>query len=157
MVDISVLNDYVIDISDFFVDFIKHEIERYGIDTVYKGYLKELDCSRISDTGLRMQQTVNHRYRHTISEYLYLIHTYFNDDEEKLQELLDLHKRNLDFEIEHPPVEYKKSKTKTTKVKPKQTSLDFGTNVPKESVRKQKEKLRTERLSKLTFKFNIAQ
>lgn len=151
MIDITELDDYKEkELSSFFIGFVEHEVQRYGTDLVYSNYLKEADCSRTSADGLRLMQTNGFRYSHLIAEIIYFIQAYCKDDEDiKLQELLDLHHRNLEFEKENPPVVFKNNKVKSqNKTKTKSAKKD---NTESAAVRKLA--IKAGKLSKLSFSF----
>lgn len=155
MINIDLISSYIIPIDRFYVDLIKSEVNRLGKEEVYNRQLKQLDCTRITETGIRIQQTIGLPYSSEITQMLYLIETYFKDDEDnRLQQILDIHKRNIEFEKENPPIIYK-SKSKTAKVKtskPKQTKMKFDDNgKPVKTVAERKLAIKAIKMNSLKF------
>lgn len=127
MVDISVLDKYKLDLTPFQITFIANEIKSNGLEKVIEYYYYTLDCSRINNNGIRLMQTPTHPYSSDLSELLYVIDTYIEEqlDKDKYHnKLIELHLRNLKFEEDNPPINYLakrkgKSKSKIASDKPK--------------------------------------
>lgn len=112
MIDFSLIEKYLIPIEPFYVDFIKLEIEKNGKDKTFENHLKLLDCTRMVD-GMRMQQTIGYVYMSDMTHIMHIIQEYFKGEEDaKIQEVLDMHKRNLEYEQENPPIVYGGEKEK---------------------------------------------
>lgn len=117
------------------------DIDSCGIDEFIAKACKRLDCSRIID-GMRMMQTIGVPYRYETSRTLHGLEYYLtqgNIDQNKYDEcvskLVALHKRNLKYEEENPPIIYDKKKglrktTRTTRKKAKEGTLE-GFEKPK--------------------------
>ena len=155
MINIDLINSYITPISKFYVDLIKFEVNRFGREEVYNIQLKQLDCTRITEDGIRIQQTIGIPYASELTQMIYLIDTYFKDDEDnRLQQVLDIHKRNIEFEKENPPIIYK-SKSKTAKAKtskPKQTRMKFDDNgEPVKTVAERKLAVKAIKMNSLKF------
>lgn len=100
-----------------------------------------LDCSRIKD-DMRMMQTIGTPYQYEVSRTLYGINYALeqgwideNKRDEYVSKLVALHKRNLKYEEDNPPVIYDKKKglkktTRTTRKKAKEGTLE-GFEKPK--------------------------
>ena len=113
MIDISKLKDYIQEIIPFHIKMLEHDVQNFGREEVYSMCLKHLDCTHIADDGVRLRQTIGLPYMQDISIILYVIQTYFEGDEDnRLQEVIDVHERNLAYEIENPPVWYGGEKAK---------------------------------------------
>lgn len=99
------------------------DISTCGADEfVDKAYVR-LDCSRIVN-DMRMMQTIGTPYQYEVSRTLYGIGYAFeqgwineNKRDEYISKLVALHKRNLKYEGDNPPVIYEKKKgvKKTTR------------------------------------------
>lgn len=138
-IDISIIEPYIEPIRDFHKEILEKEVRELGRDEVFSRQLVNLDCSRIVK-GYRLQQTTSYTYVCQITRTLYVIETWFKDEEDdKLEEVLELHNRNLEFEKDNPPIIYggKKYKNKYYKKadelsaprrKVKQTRIKFDEN-----------------------------
>lgn len=150
------LKPYIQEIDLFYVQWLESCIEKYGKDEVYEKQLRDIDCTLISKEGMRLQQTTSYRYKYELTHILYLISNYFDNDEDKYQQIYDIHKRNLEYEILNPPIKYDKLKQqKTKKKKVKQTEIEFGDIKPK-SIAKQKLAIKASRINLLKFNINVA-
>lgn len=113
MIDISPIQKYIREISPTQIGIIEHNVQRIGREEVFNNQLKYLDCTRISKDGMRLQQTIGYPYMYEMTKIVYIVQAYFSDDEDnKLQQILNLHQKNLEYEIEHPPVWYGGEKNK---------------------------------------------
>lgn len=163
MIDISAIEQYIIELSPFNIKTIKSDIDSFGREKVFSNHIKYLDCSRVTETGMRLQQTIGFPYMSEITQILYIIQTYFEDDiDNRLQQVLDLHKRNLEFEIENPPIWYdgEKGKKKFEKqygkrnksIRSKQTKMKFDENgEPIKSVAERKLAIKVGKINSLKF------
>lgn len=114
MVDLSIIKPYIINISDFFKEYIPKEIESKGISEYFAYNFKTLNCIRTDSDGNRLIQTINYTYKSGISEVIYAIENFVEDEKEKdkyYTALIELHKSNLDYEEFNPPIIYSKKKT----------------------------------------------
>lgn len=123
MVDISSLNKYIEIPDNFMIDYIPHEIKRLGLDRFLDLSISSLDSSKVWPDGLRPIQTISYIYVRAITEIIYTINTYVKEEnrDEWFVKLLTRHNANIEYEKEHPPVDYDvdkpkaKSKSGTTK------------------------------------------
>uniref|UniRef100_A0AAU8MGR9 Uncharacterized protein n=1 Tax=Geladintestivirus 3 TaxID=3233135 RepID=A0AAU8MGR9_9CAUD len=132
---------YTMSIDDDIKAMAVKDIESYGVDEFMTKACKHLDCSRIID-DMRMMQTVGTPYKYETSRTLYGLYYYFvegkidqNKYDECISKLVALHKRNLKYEEENPPIIYDKKKglkktTRTTRKKAKEGTLE-GFEKPK--------------------------
>lgn len=100
-----------------------------------------LDCSRIKD-DMRMMQTIGTPYKYEVTRTLIGIDYAFqqgwideNKKDEYVSKLVALHKRNLKYEEDNPPIVYDKKKglnktTRTTRKKSKEATIE-GFEKPK--------------------------
>lgn len=141
------------------------DISTCGADEfVAKAYLR-LDCSRIMD-NMRMMQTIGTSYQYEVSRTLYGINYALeqgwideNKRDEYVSKLVALHKRNLKYEEENPPIVYDKKKglkktTRTTKKKAKEGTLE-GFEKPKKEKTQSAAQLNAQARAKLISKLKI--
>lgn len=111
---------------------------------VDKAYVR-LDCSRIIN-DMRMMQTIGTPYQYEVGRTLYGISYALeqgwideNKRDEYVSKLVALHKRNLKYEEDNPPIIYDKKKgvkktTRTTRKKAKEGTLEGFEKPKKERV-----------------------
>lgn len=92
------------------------DVSTCGADEFVTKACVRLDCSRIMD-NMRMMQTIGTPYQYEVSRTLYGINYAFeqgwideNKRDEYVSKLVALHKRNLKYEEENPPIIYDKKK-----------------------------------------------
>ena len=119
------------------------DISTCGADEFVAKACVRLDCSRIKD-DMRMMQTIGTPYKYEVTRTLYGISYALEQgliDENKRNEyvskLVALHKRNLKYEEDNPPVIYEKKKgvkktTRTTRKKAKEGTLEGFEKLKKE-------------------------
>lgn len=124
-----------------------------------------LDCSRIKD-DMRMMQTIGTPYQYEVSRTLYGINYALeqgwideNKRDEYVSKLVALHKRNLKYEEDNPPIIYDKKKglkktTRTTRKKAKEGTLD-GFEKPKKEKTQSAAQLNAQARAKLISKLKI--
>lgn len=124
-----------------------------------------LDCSRIKD-DMRMMQTIGTPYKYEITRTLvgidYALQQGWIDENKKdeyVSKLVALHKRNLKYEEDNPPVIYDKKKglkktTRTTRKKAKEGTLD-GFEKPKKEKAPSAAQLNAQARAKLISKLKI--
>lgn len=102
--------------------------------------LTYLDCTRVTASGNRIVQTIDHMYKHDVTAFLYVLGLVTDKGVKKeyRKKLDELHKKNIEFEIENPPklyVKKTKSRTKSTKEpkenKPSKKALKAASKVAK--------------------------
>lgn len=141
------------------------DISTCGADEfVAKAYVR-LDCSRIKD-DMRMMQTIGTPYQYEVSRTLHGINYALeqgwideNKRDEYVSKLVALHKRNLKYEEDNPPIVYDKKKglkktTRTTRKKAKEGTLD-GFEKPKKEKVPSAAQLNAQARAKLISKLKI--
>lgn len=168
-IDITPLEPYIEPINTFNQEILEKDVREFGRDIVFARQMLNLDCSRIAQS-FRLQQTISYTYVHEITRTLYLIQTWFEDKADiKLQEVLDLHNKNLEFEKLNPPIVYGKKKYKNkyytkddgikiARRKVKQTRIQFDENgEPVKSAAERKLAAKAVKLNALKFNFKPAE
>ena len=141
------------------------DINTFGADEfVAKAYVR-LDCSRIVN-DMRMMQTIGTPYKYEVGRTLYGINYALeqgwideNKRDEYVSKLVALHKRNLKYEVDNPPVIYEKKKgvkktTRTTRKKAKEGTLE-GFEKPKKEKAPTAAQLNAQARAKLISKLKI--
>lgn len=132
MRDFPISKRYIIPLDDSVKRICSNSVAEYGIDKAIENQLHYLDCTRIVN-GLRLMQTIGTPYQYEISKLAYILDTYLSDDEEdKLSlyynKIAEIHKANLKYEKDNPPIIYDKSKkvknARTTRKKVKEATID---------------------------------
>lgn len=119
------------------------DISTCGADEFVTKACVRLDCSRIKD-DMRMMQTIGTPYQYEVSRTLHGINYALeqgwideNKRDEYVSKLVALHKRNLKYEEDNPPIIYDKKKglkktTRTTRKKAKEGTLEGFEKLKKE-------------------------
>lgn len=141
------------------------DVSTCGADEFVTKACVRLDCSRIMD-NMRMMQTIGIPYQYEVSRTLYGINYALeqgwideNKRDEYVSKLVALHKRNLKYEEDNPPVVYDKKKglkktTRTTKKKAKEGTLE-GFEKPKKEKTPSATQLNAQARAKLISKLKI--
>lgn len=141
------------------------DISTCGADEFVTKACVRLDCSRIKD-DMRMMQTIGTPYQYEVSRTLYGINYALeqgwideNKRDEYVSKLVVLHKRNLKYEEDNPPVVYDKKKglkktTRTTRKKAKEGTLE-GFEKPKKEKTQSAAQLNAQARAKLISKLKI--
>lgn len=141
------------------------DVSTFGADEFVTKACVRLDCSRIKD-DMRMMQTIGTPYQYEVSRTLYGINYALeqgwideNKRDEYVSKLVVLHKRNLKYEEENPPIIYDKKKglkktTRTTKKKDKEGTLE-GFEKPKKEKTQSAAQLNAQARAKLISKLKI--
>lgn len=141
------------------------DISTCGADEFFDKAYVRLDCSRIKD-DMRMMQTIGTPYRYEVARTLigidYALQQGWIDENKKdeyVSKLVALHKRNLKYEEDNPPVIYDKKKglkktTRTTKKKAKEGTLE-GFEKPKKEKTQSATQLNAQARAKLISKLKI--
>lgn len=141
------------------------DVSTCGADEFVTKACVRLDCSRIMD-NIRMMQTIGTPYQYEVSRTLYGINYALeqgwideNKRDEYVSKLVALHKRNLKYEEDNPPVVYDKKKglkktTRTTKKKAKEGTLE-GFEKPKKEKTQSAAQLNAQARAKLISKLKI--
>lgn len=124
-----------------------------------------LDCSRIKD-DMRMMQTIGTPYKYEVTRTLigidYALQQGWIDENKKdeyVSKLVALHKRNLKYEEDNPPIVYDKKKglkktTRTTRKKAKEGTIE-GFEKPKKEKAPSAAQLNAQARAKLISKLKI--
>ena len=145
------LISYLIPVSDFDKKCIEIDIRKSSKESLFDYYMQSIDVQYVGRDGLKLHQTINNLYKDNLSILLYIIATYFSNDPDKIQQVVELHKRNLEYEAVNPPIPFNSKKLKTKKEF--KVKKDKTLDVP---IKKQKEKLREMKLSLLKVNFKKA-
>lgn len=141
------------------------DVSTCGADEFVDKACVRLDCSRIKD-DMRMMQTIGTPYKYEITRTLigidYALQQGWIDENKKdeyVSKLVALHKRNLKYEEDNPPVIYDKKKglkktTRTTRKKAKEGTLD-GFEKPKKEKAPTAAQLNAQARAKLISKLKI--
>lgn len=122
---------YITRIDDVDKRMALNRLKNNDIKSIVDKDIAFLDCTRQVDNK-PIIQTIDHTYRYTISKLIYLItNIELSESEYKLyvDKIKERHKANIEYEKEHIPIVYDKSKTKVNKQinkekKTKQTKED---------------------------------
>lgn len=145
MIDISILDDYLLDLDFFSRSFIEQRVRKYGVNSVLKVQLECLDCTKKTSTGATVQQTNGYSYRNELSQTVEIINTYAEDKDTWLEKVIEVHKKNLQWEIDNPPTPAKYKRVKGER-KPKEK---------KETVAERKLKEKAAKIGKLSLNLKI--
>ena len=141
------------------------DVSTCGADEFVAKACVRLDCSRIKD-DMRMMQTIGTPYQYEVSRTLYGINYALeqawideNKRDEYVSKLVALHKRNLKYEEDNPPIVYDKKKglkktTRTTRKKAKEGTLE-GFEKPKKEKTQSAAQLNAQARAKLISKLKI--
>ena len=136
------------------------DISTCGADEFVAKACVRLDCSRIKD-DIRMMQTIGTPYQYEVSRTLHGINYALeqgwideNKRDEYVSKLVALHKRNLKYEEDNPPIIYVKKTTRTTRKKAKEGTLD-GFEKPKKEKIQSAAQLNAQARAKLISKLKI--
>ena len=141
------------------------DISTFGADEFVSKSCVRLDCSRIVN-DMRMMQTIGTPYKYEVTRTLYGISYALeqgwideNKRDEYVSKLVALHKRNLKYEVDNPPIIYDKKKgvkktTRTTRKKAKEGTLE-GFEKPKKEKAPTAAQLNAQARAKLISKLKI--
>ena len=146
MIDISCLDNYLLELDFFSKSFLEQRIRKYGVDSVLNVQFECLDCSKKTSNGATVQQTNGYSYRNELSQTLYIVENYIKEErrDDWYQKLIDVHNKNLQWEIDNPPTPAKYKRVKGERKREKN----------KETVAERKLKERAAKIGKLTIKLN---
>lgn len=145
MLDLSILDDYLLELDFFARSFLEQRVRKYGVDSVLKVQLECLDCTKKTSKGETVQQTNGYSYRNELSQTIELINTYVEDKDTWFEKVIDRHKKNLQWEIDNPPTPAKYKRVKGER-KPKEN---------KETVAERKLKERVAKIGKLSLNIKM--
>lgn len=141
------------------------DVSTCGADEFVAKSCVRLDCSRIKD-DMRIMQTIGTPYKYEATRTLigidYALQQGWIDENKKdeyVSKLVDLHKRNLKYEEDNPPIVYDKKKglkktTRTTRKKAKEGTLE-GFEKPKKEKAPSAAQLNAQARAKLISKLKI--
>lgn len=141
------------------------DVSTFGADEFVAKACVRLDCSRIIN-NMRLMQTIGIPYKYEVGRTLYGINYALeqgwideNKRDEYVSKLVALHKRNLKYEEENPPIIYDKKKglkktTRTTRKKAKEGTLE-GFERPKKEKAPTAAQLNAQARAKLISKLKI--
>ena len=141
------------------------DISTCGADEFVAKACVRLDCSRIKD-DMRMMQTIGTPYKYEATRTLigidYALQQGWIDENKKdeyVSKLVALHKRNLKYEEDNPPIIYDKKKgltetTRTTRKKAEEATIE-GFEKPKKEKAPSAVQLNAQARAKLISKLKI--
>lgn len=141
------------------------DVSTCGADEFVAKACVRLDCSRIKD-DMRMMQTIGTPYKYEVTRTLigidYALQQGWIDENKKdeyVSKLVALHKRNLKYEEDNPPIVYDKKKglkktTRTTRKKAKEGTIE-GFEKPKKEKAPSAAQLNAQARAKLISKLKI--
>lgn len=141
------------------------DVSTCGADEFVAKACVRLDCSRIKD-DMRMMQTIGTPYKYEATRTLigidYALQQGWIDENKKdeyVSKLVALHKRNLKYEKDNPPIVYDKKKglketTRTTRKKAKEGTIE-GFEKPKKEKAPSAAQLNAQSRAKLISKLKI--
>lgn len=141
------------------------DVSTCGADEFVAKACVRLDCSRIKD-AMRMMQTIGTPYKYEATRTLigidYALQQGWIDENKKdeyVSKLVALHKRNLKYEEDNPPIVYDKKKglkktTRTTRKKAKEATIE-GFEKPKKEKAPSAAQLNAQARAKLISKLKI--
>ena len=108
MIDLNPIQMYINEPDSFMISFVPYEIRRVGLEEFLEYNFNNLDCTRICKDGLRPMQTIGYPYRKLITEIVFTIKNYVeeNKQNEYFERLLKRHSDNLEYEQINPPIWY---------------------------------------------------
>ena len=168
MIDLSSIQKYIDEPDSFMTSFVPHEIQSVGLDSFLEYNFHSLDCTRVCKDGLRPMQTIGYPYRHTITETVFTIKNYVEEDkqDEYFERLLKRHSDNLEYEQTNPPIWYGTEKdrrkyekqhsgsdsSKSKRKRAKQQDIDFPDMPKKQTAAEKKLAARVTKINALSFK-----
>lgn len=108
---------YITRIDDVDKRMALNRLKNNDIKTIVDKDITFLDCTR-QVNNKPIIQTIDYTYRYVMSKLIYLItNIELNESEYKLyvDKIKECHKSNIEYEKEHIPIIYDKSKIKTNK------------------------------------------
>lgn len=168
MIDLSSIQKYIDEPDSFMISLVQHEIQSVGLDSFLERKFHSLDCTRVCNDGLRPMQTIGYPYRHTITETVFTIKNYVeeNKQDEYFERLLKRHNDNLEYEQTNPPIWYGTEKdrrkyekqyggnnsSKPKRKRAKRQDIDFPDMPKKQTAAEKKLATRVAKINALSFK-----
>lgn len=125
-------------------------------DTINK-WLMSLDCRRLLKNK-QINNTLSYRYKRLMCELLYAIDNYIDEwcKEDFIAEVIHVHTLNLEYEKEHPPVDYNVNKKKSTSKTKTKTVKEKEVKEKEHKVSSAERKLMAKITKLNTLMFNIS-
>ena len=168
MIDLSPIQKYIDEPDSFMISFVPYEIQRVGLEKFLEYNFNNLDCTRICKDGLRPMQTIGYPYRKLITEIVFTIKNYVeeNKQDEYFERLLKRHSDNLEYEQTNPPIWYGTEKdrrkyekqygcsdsSKPKRKRAKQQDIDFPDMPKKQTAAEKKLAAKVAKINALSFK-----
>ena len=168
MIDLSPIQKYIDEPDSFMTSFVPHEIQSVGLDSFLEYNFRSLDCTRVYKDGLRLMQTIGYNYRYVITETVFTIKNYVEEDkqDEYFERLLKRHSDNLKYEQTNPPIWYGTEKdrrkyekqygnsnsSKPKRKRSKQHDIAFPDMPKKQTAAEKKLAARVAKINALSFK-----
>ena len=168
MIDLNPIQMYINEPDSFMISFVPYEIQRVGLEEFLEYNFNNLDCTRICKDGLRPMQTIGYPYRKLITEIVFTIKNYVeeNKQNEYFERLLKRHSDNLEYEQINPPIWYGTEKdrrkyekqygdsdsSKPKRKRAKQQDIDFPDMPKKQTAAEKKLAARVAKINALSFK-----
>lgn len=163
MIDLTAIKKYITDLDRFAIQFIKNEIKTVGLIQFLEYNFNSLDCTKLLKSGFRAMQTIGYPYMYKLTETVYTIDNYIedNDKDDWYIRLLKLHEANIEYEKLNPPIWYGGDKyknkfekyTKTNKSKNNKQNKNINSNTKKKITAAEKKlAVKAAKLNNLTFK-----
>lgn len=168
MIDLSPIQKYIDEPDSFMTNFVPHEIQNVGLDSFLEHNFYSLDCTCVYKDGLRSMQTIGYPYRHAITEIVFTIKNYVeeNKQDEYFKRLLKRHSNNIEYEQINPPIWYGTEKDRRKYEKQyegnynsnskrkhaKQQNIDFSDIPKKQTTAEKKLAARVAKINALSFK-----
>ena len=154
---------YTMVVDEQVQDMAIKDVSTCGADEFVAKACVRLDCSRIKD-DMRMMQTIGTPYKYEATRTLigidYALQQGWIDENKKdeyVSKLVALHKRNLKYEEDNPPIVYDKKKglnktTRTTRKKAKEATIEGFEKPKKVTAAQLNAQARAKLISKLKIK-----
>ena len=102
MIDISILDKYIIEISNDKLQRTVLEIGRIGFDIWFNNQINVFcNCTKLFNDGKRCLQTNDIRYSNEISLTIQMIEHFAENKDYYYERLIKLHNENLEFEAKN--------------------------------------------------------
>lgn len=148
---------YYIKPTPYSIEVAKSNIETQGFKAWINFEFKIIDCTKKVANGTIGMQTIDELYKTEISLIYDMI--LLQDKEiqkEYLDKLYEVHKANLFYEVENPPVDRKFNKTKTVKTRSgSKTKQPKQPKEPKETAAERKAKAKALKIASLSINLNL--
>ena len=168
MIDLNPIQMYIDEPDSFMISFVPYEIQRVGLEEFLEYNFNNLDCTRICKDGLRPMQTIGYPYRKLITEIVFTIKNYVEENKQNkyFERLLKRHSDNLEYEQTNPPIwygtekdrrKYEKQYCGSDSSKPKikrakQQDIDFPDMSKKQTAAEKKLAAKVAKINALSFK-----